>query len=467
MAEAVAKAIGSQRHLIVEAGTGVGKSFAYLVPAIQAAADPNVEKKDRRRVVVSTHTISLQEQLLQKDLPLLRSVMPLEFTAVLVKGRGNYLSLRRLKNAMQRAGSLFARDEEIETTPADRTPGRGPADDGSLSDLEFRPLPQVWDEAASDHGNCMGRACPTYNECFYYRARRRIANAQILIVNHALLFTDLALRRENASILPDYDVLVFDEAHTMEAVAGEHLGLEITSGQVEYTLGKLYNDRTNRGLLVHHGMGEAQQKVMECRMRADDFFADAYHWLESRSGSNGRVREPQAIRNTLSESLAKLAATVRRHGGKLDEPAEHQDFTAAAARLDALAVGVRQWCSQELPDTVYWIEAEWGRHRRRIHLAAAPVDVGPLLREHLFSKVPTVVMTSATLATAGGSFEFFKSRIGLGANEVRKAHGLQPVGFEAVCAPNVPRGGKPVRLPAPGPVDPAGRHARPGRGRPV
>jgi ATP-dependent DNA helicase DinG len=439
MAEAVAKTIGSQRHLIVEAGTGVGKSFAYLVPAIQAAADPRVDKKDRRRVVISTHTISLQEQLLQKDLPLLRSVMPLEFTAVLVKGRGNYLSLRRLKNAVQRAGSLFARDDELRQLRQIDAWSRA-TDDGSLSDLEFRPLPQVWDEAASDHGNCMGRACPTYNECFYYRARRRIANAQILIVNHALLFTDLALRHENASILPDYDVLVLDEAQTMEAVAGEHLGLEITSGQVEYTLSKLYNDRTNRGLLVHHGMGEAQQKVMECRMRADDFFADAYHWLESRSGSNGRVREPQAIRNTLSESLAKLAATVRRHGGKLDEPAEHQDFTAAAARLDALAVGVRQWCSQELPDTVYWIEAEWGRapsarwSRRRIHLAAAPVDVGPLLREHLFSKVPTVVMTSATLATAGGSFDFFKSRIGLG-ETVSKAHGSQPVGVEAVCAP--------------------------------
>ena len=412
MAEAVDKAIRSQRHLIVEAGTGVGKSFAYLVPAIFTAADPDAKKEDRRRVVISTHTISLQEQLLQKDLPFLRSVMPLEFTAVLVKGRGNYLSLRRLKNAQQRAGSLFARGEELEELKQLGQWART-TEDASLSDLDFRPMPQVWDEVSSDHGNCMGRACPSYNDCFYYRARRRAANAQILIVNHALLFTDLALRRQNASILPDYQVLVFDEAHTMEAVAGEHLGLEITSGQVEYTLGKLYNDRTNRGLLVHHGMGDAQQRVMECRARADDFFADVYHWLESQPGGNGRVRKPGVVRNALSEGLKTLARTVRGHGKKLDEPAERQDFTAAAARLDALAQAIDQWCSQALPETVYWVEAQRGRHHRRIHLAAAPVDVGPLLREHLFSKVLTVVMTSATLATAGGSFDYFRSRIGL------------------------------------------------------
>ena len=249
----------------------MGKSFAYLVPAIlavcgggssTAAPTGNAAPTDRaaksdspgepsRRVVVSTHTISLQEQLIEKDMPLLRSVIPVEFSAVLVKGRGNYLSLRRLADALSRATSLFSDAEEIEQLRRLRAWSKQTAD-GSLADLDFRPLPAVWDEVASDHGNCMGRKCPMYAKCFYYKARRRMQHAQILVVNHALFFTDLALRRQEVSILPKYDVVILDEAHKIEAVAGDHLGLNVTSGQVEYTLRKLYNDRTNRGLLVHH-----------------------------------------------------------------------------------------------------------------------------------------------------------------------------------------------------------------------
>ena len=412
MAEAVAEAIRKRSHLIVEAGTGVGKSFAYLVPALLSIPDHAEEGSPRARIVVSTHTISLQEQLLQKDIPFLRSVVPIEFSAVLVKGRGNYLSLRRLGNAVRRSASLFTHGEDFEQL---RRIGRWAKQtgDGSLADLDWRPSGQVWDEVASDHGNCMGRSCPTYKDCFYYRARRRVADAQVLIVNHALLFSDLALRSQGASILPDYDVLILDEAHTIEAVASEHLGLKITSGQIDYTLSRLYNDRTNRGLLVRAGMGDAQQQVMECRHRADDLFDAIHGWLASRPGGNGRVRQPGIVHNTLSEGLEKLAGAVRQHGAKIDNPAERQDFTAAALRLGALADGLQRWCDQRITDSVYWIEETPGRKWRRVSLVAAPIDVGPLLRERLFSKVPTVVMTSATLATAGGSFEFFKSRVGL------------------------------------------------------
>ena len=184
--------------------------------------------------------------------------MPVEFSAVLVKGRRNYVSLRRLENALSRANSLFNSDEEFDQLRqlADWAKHTG---DGSLSDLAFRPLPTVWDEVASDHGNCMGRACPKNKNCFYYQARRRASRAQILVVNHALFFTDLALRREGVNLLPKYDVVIFDEAHTLEAVAGDHLGLSITNGQVEFTLRRLYNERTNRGLLVFHGLREAQK----------------------------------------------------------------------------------------------------------------------------------------------------------------------------------------------------------------
>ena len=435
MAEAVNKAIRNPGHLVVEAGTGVGKSFAYLVPAILAAATPGDKKAPQsgpgtstaedgkappRRVVISTHTISLQEQLTQKDIPLLNSVIPLEFTAVLVKGRRNYVSLRRLKNALGRANSLFASHDEFDQLRQIDAWAKWTAD-GSLADLDYRPQPAVWDEVASEQGNCMGRQCPTYNECFYYRARRRMQNAQLLVVNHALFFSDLALRRGGVSILPDYNVVVFDEAHMIEAVAGEHLGLSVSSGQVDYVLRKLYNDRTDRGLLVYHRLGEVQQQVNRCRDRASAFFQSIEDWLSGKSRGSGsaepatsrRVRRPQIVPNSLSEGLDKLARMTRREGEKLDQPEQQQDFVAAANRLEVLAQAIEDWRSQQIPEAVYWIETSPGRRRRRITLAAAPVDVGPVLREHLFEKVPTVVMTSATLATGGGRFDFFQSRIGL------------------------------------------------------
>ena len=203
--------------------------------------------------------------------------------------------------------------------------------DGSLSDLAFQPLGQVWDEVASDSGNCLGRRCPTYNQCFYYKDRRRVQNAQILVVNHALLFSDIALRRAGVSILPDYDVVILDEAHTVEAVASDHLGINVTSGQIEYTLNKLYNDRTNKGLLVHHGLFKEQQQVDRCRQLADDFFADLYDWRnESRhssgsgqaDGSHGslassitrpvRVHDPNIVANHLSPELDMLASRSKR-----------------------------------------------------------------------------------------------------------------------------------------------------------
>lgn len=423
MAEAVAKAIGEKKHLIVEAGTGVGKSFAYLVPAILAVAQTGEEQPASeapsyadggppRRVIVSTHTISLQEQLLEKDLPLLNAVIPLEFTAVLVKGRNNYLSLRRLQGAVKRAASTFRDEEELsELRALERWSGQ--TVDGSLSDLDHRPISTVWDEARSEHGNCMGRQCPSYNRCFYYKARRRIQNAQILIVNHALFFSDLALRRNGVSILPEYDVVVFDEAHTLESVAGDHLGMGISSSQVEYLLNKLYNDRTNKGLLVRHRLRELEELVLACRIHAQEFFDQIRLWQAASGRTNGRVDAPGIVENALSPSLLKLARGVKRFGEGLEQLDERQDFLAAHDRLESMAGDIEAWRNQSLKGLVYWIDAAGGR-RPRTSLAAAPVDVGPVLREQLFERVPSVIMTSATLAVgSGGSFDFYKSRIGL------------------------------------------------------
>ena len=425
MADAVAAALRDGKHLVAEAGTGVGKSFAYLVPAILAvASDQEAPDRDSgndeqgpkrlKKIVVSTHTISLQEQLLHKDLPLLNAVIPLEFTAVLVKGRRNYVSLRRLDTALSRASSLFSTEEEMEQLRALRDWSKTTGD-GSLSDLTFRPPGSVWDEAASDSGNCLGKKCPKYKDCFYYQARRRVFNTQILVVNHALFFSDLALRRAGASILPKYDAVIFDEAHTLEAVAADHLGLSVSSGQIQYILNKLYNDRSNKGLLVHHRCNEEQRQTLRCSQLADDFFRDIHNWLDEQSQTNGRVHTPEIVGNSLSPALIQLAAMLRQRSSNLKDEAQRQDFVSAYERLTALAGEIEVWLGQGIPEAVYWIDASLSRRARpQIKLEAAPIDVGPTLRKELFESTHSVILTSATLSVGRqGSFDFFKSRIGL------------------------------------------------------
>ncbi|MHB8970278.1 MAG: ATP-dependent DNA helicase [Pirellulaceae bacterium] len=414
MADAVAAAMAGRRHAVIEAGTGVGKSFAYLVPAILAATAPRDADAPPFRVVISTHTISLQEQLITKDLPLLRAVIPCEFTAVLVKGRGNYVSLRRLELARQRAGNLFSNDQELQEVHR-LAQWAGDSFDGSRSDLSFRPSSTVWDEVASDSSNCLGRKCAQHDQCFYYRARRRVHNAQILIVNHALFFSDLALRRQGAQILPEYQAVIFDEAHTLETVAADHLGIGVSSGQVEFVLNKLYNDRTNKGLLVHHRMESAQQQVLDCHYCSDEYFEQLRQWHAEHPDTHGRVLEPNRFASPLGTELKALAKTVRRLGATLDDVSDRKDFEATRGRLLALHAELEQWNSQSISNAVHWMDVSApGARRARVALSAAPIDIGPALREHLFDTVPTVIMTSATLATGRPpSFTFFRSRLGL------------------------------------------------------
>ncbi|MHB1424929.1 MAG: ATP-dependent DNA helicase, partial [Gemmataceae bacterium] len=281
MADAVAEAIAERRHLMVEAGTGVGKSFAYLVPAILAAT----ANKDCR-VVVSTHTISLQEQLVHKDIPFLQGVLPQQFNAALVKGRSNYLSLRRLRGAQQRAGALLVEAGTVEQLQQIGRWSRTTRD-GSRSDLSFQPPPALWDLVESDSGNCLGRGCSDYAKCFYFQARKRMFGANLLIVNHALFFSDLALRRQGANLLPDYKVVIFDEAHTLEDVAADHLGLQISRGAVEYLLHKLFNPRTRRGLLAFIPSEDAAAQTEIVRHASERFFAAIRVWANSVGAAHG------------------------------------------------------------------------------------------------------------------------------------------------------------------------------------
>ena len=447
MAQAVERAIRTQAHLIVEAGTGVGKSFAYLVPAILAIAeaqsraeaeadaarqaadadDDNWEpdsvpfgaaaaKKKRRRVVISTHTIALQEQIFTRDIPFLKAILPIEFSTVMVKGRSNYISLRRMKLALERGPVLFGDPQEAEQLSqlAEWAPK---TTEGSLQDLSFRPVGPVWDEVVSDGDNCLGKKCPTFEDCHYFRARRRVWNADVLVVNHALFFSDLAVRREGGSILPDYDIAVLDEAHTVESVAGDHIGMTVTSGQIGYQLNKLWNDKQMKGLLAPRALLKSQMAVHELRHTSNEFFAELEYFQSQFSGSNGRLRTPPQVVNNVSPKLFDLAKQLKDYSASLNKEADKLEFTAASTRCTQLGISLQSWVRQEVEGSVYWTERSGnertGGRFKNTKLVSCPIDVGPILRDELFAKVPTVILTSATLSTGRENFEYAKARIGL------------------------------------------------------
>ncbi len=425
MAAAVAHALDSKRHLVAEAGTGVGKSFAYLVPAILFATADQLDgppasgppKQDAveasRRVVVSTHTISLQEQLIDKDLPLLNSVIPREFSSVLVKGRSNYLSLRRYEIARSRAASML---NESEFTQLEQLHSwLKMTNDGSLSSLPFRPLGSVWDEVASDTSNCLGRKCKTYEQCFYFRARRRVQGAQILVVNHAMFFTDLAIRRElGFGIIPNYDAAILDECHTIESVASSHLGIKVTNGQVQYTLNKLYNPATGKGLFVAMKLERMLDRVTQTHTMLDQMVFDLDAWMGKEPSSTRRVREARIVPNLLSDHLNALAGQLAKLSDSAPDASRRQDYISAGKRLETLAGDIKSWLEQTDEGCVYWLQRTLSRRGEvRMEMHAAPIDISSRMRQMLFQEVPSVIMASATVSTGRqGGFEFFQSRVG-------------------------------------------------------
>ena len=407
MARAIERAFAGGRHLAVEAGTGVGKSFAYLIPVIQHVVETE------RKAVVSTFTITLQEQLIHKDIPFLQECLPYDVKAILAKGRGNYLCMRRLDFAARRQQSLFGptsheldriRRWSMQTT------------DGSLSDLPFLPSRATWEQVRSEHGNCPGRKCAQYSRCFYRRARRQWNEANLVVANHALLFSDLALKEQKVALLPDYSVVVIDEAHNVERVAEEHFGINITNHRARYLLDELYNARTHRGLLVVGGSAEALQLVEQTREAATEFFRRVEAWFEAQKDrSNGRC-PPRFIKDTLSVSLQELRKSLATLAKQSEDQDQQFELTRSVGLCDALTSDLHEFLTQEPGEggqRVYWVEAE-GKMSRTVRLRAAPLNVGPDVQRCLFEKYSPVILTSATLSTgATGGFDFFAGRIGL------------------------------------------------------
>jgi ATP-dependent DNA helicase DinG len=436
MALAVARAMDQRAHLLVEAGTGVGKSFSYLVPAILRAINHN------ERVVVATNTIALQEQLVQKDIPLLRQALeshepasssPIpqslrlsvssSLSPVLVKGRGNYVSIRRLKLASQRQDKLLADAASRRTLHAIEDWAYATTD-GSLATLPQLDRPAVWDRVQSDSANCMGRKCPHYNECFYQSARRAMELGNLLICNHALFFSDLALRAAGAGFLPDYQHVILDEAHNVEDVAADHFGVSLSEGRVIHFLSMLYQAKTGKGYLTQLQLVTGDAAVSDALVRAclkaenatRAFFDDLLRIHRSRRLRSGRIREPDLIENTLSPAMEELALKLKTTRETIKNEADRFELNSYTERAKSFADAARILLDQSIPACAYWLEVSGdsddsggssggyaGRRTPRVTLACSPVEVAPLLRERLFSSGVSVTLTSATLATSGES----------------------------------------------------------------
>ena len=432
MASAVDAAFESRGRLLIEAPTGIGKSFAYLIPAIRRIVE------HEERVVVVTNTINLQEQLVEKDIPLLNAVIPEEFTAVLVKGRGNYVSLRRLKLAGERQERLLADDDARHTLHTIEDWAYSTRD-GSRSTLPQLRRAEVWDFVQSDTHNCMGRKCPTYQKCFFQAARRRMENGDLLVCNHALFFADLALRGQGAGFLPPYDHVVLDEAHGVESVAAEHFGLRLSESRVRHLLSLLYQPRSGRGFLSTlrlkdrspERLERALEQVRRCHDLLEQQFDDLAGWLREHGPRNGRMASPDLVSNSLSADLAALGDLLRllRDAAAL-EPDQYE-LNSYAQRATEMAGHLRMLLEQQVEGCVYWLEGaatDMGgssgrgrrRVRRRISLCCMAVDVAPVLRERLFGRDIGIVLTSATLTTGPDDFSHVAGRLGCETAETRQ-----------------------------------------------
>jgi ATP-dependent DNA helicase DinG len=421
MAVAVAHALQNREHLAVEAGTGVGKSLAYLVPAILFAV------AQKKKAVVSTHTINLQEQLTEKDLPMLTGVLgslaePVKFSYAMLKGRANYLCTRRLQKAMQQSGNLFTSSEAEELQRIYEWSKE--TKDGSLSDFEIEPDPKVWAQVCSERGLCSPKTCGhqsdfarDHDACFFQRVRNRILSADVVILNHTLFFTLLGGvdGEMEGGILFKNDFVIFDEAHTMESVASRHIGLSVSSGQVRYSLNRLWNPRTEKGLLATLRQGKAVKLVADILSESDKFFENVESACEEiqaevkktsfgggerkREWKELRIRRAELVKDNVTLPIQRLREAVSELVKTSDDKDIGQELIECNRRLGELKVEVGEFLSQQADDHVYWVE-RGGKSQRNLSLNAAPVDVAEFLRQRLFETDTSVIMTSATLATS-------------------------------------------------------------------
>src|SRR5881296_191214 len=407
MAARVAHALEEERHLVVEAGTGVGKSLAYLAPAILFALEHH------KKAIVSTHTINLQEQLLYKDIPILKKVLPIEFDAALMKGRQNYLCPRRLERALQSAKELFTGPEENELQRL--AEWASTTRDGSLSDLSVEPDPKVWTQVCSEAHICTQKTCGQNPRCFYQQARKRLLAADVIVLNHTLLFIllgspDQQAERESGFLFPN-DFLILDEAHTVEQVASKQIGIGVSQYGLRSTIQRLYNSRTRKGLFTVMRDAAGVRLAAEMVDDVDAFFAAVESKSNFRKGREFRVRDVDLVPDTITARLTGLQARIADVVKRADDEILKAELQEFGRRIRDARDGIAIFLEQSAPQHVYWVERT-GKTAQFLSLNAAPIDLAPVLRRMIFRDNSSSVMTSATLAVGREDLAYFRERIG-------------------------------------------------------
>ena len=415
MAYAVADAFDNRENLCIEAPTGVGKTFAYLVPAFFHACQTD------KPVVITTHTISLQDQILNRDIPLLAKFLNVKIDAVVAKGRSNYLCLRKLNTIADMDQSLLP-DDNITGDLGRLVSWAENTKTGDHTDMNRPISPQLWNAVCCERGNCLNGQCPFFASCFLMAARRRIGKARIIIANHAFFFAALATdariatrpdaeSREREKLLPDFSALVIDEGHTLEDAAANHLGIRADSLTIRRILGRLYSDERKTGLLAAERFSEARELVTDARRRATLFFSSLLNWMEPQNKNPLRYFVPNHIENYLAAPFAKLEKSLSAFADDEEDAAVKTELECLKDAIEEQHMALDVFFTMARQDFVYWMEI-FGREKNDISFNCIPVDVSPLLAEQVFNK-PPVIVTSATLAV-NGDIRYFMGRIGAG-----------------------------------------------------
>jgi len=438
MAERVAEIIEDRRHLVVEAGTGTGKSLAYLVPAAYAAQELG------KKAIISTYTIHLQEQLFGKDVPIVQSLVPFEFTAALLKGRQNYLCPHRLKKAQQHQGDLFVTGQVEQLKGLVEWVGR--TKDGTLSDIDFQVDAAVWSQVCSEAFACTPRHCGGPTGCFYQMARTKVLDANVVILNHALLFGLLAGAEENEEspsegyLFPN-DFLVLDEAHEVEDVAAKALGLEVRLGSLRFLLQRLVHPRTKKGVLTRIGDGNAMKSTLGVLGILEGAFEEILEGAGLGASGQKRVRQPLGVKSELGPRLMDIRAQLLKLAEDAGDGEERNELRDHARRLEASAFGLGEFLKMSREGHAYWVERrlpeEGKAHRGEMSLHASPVEVAERLEELVFRPDCTTIMTSATL-DVGRGLEFFAKRVG--ALEAETLLVESPFDYESQMRVYLPKG---------------------------